>query len=59
MQDRHVYQFQRQEIETGFFTRLTQLGECYPYKLEVIGSNPIPSIYYKLIFKKNYNIIYL
>lgn len=27
-----------------FYTRLTQLGECFSYKEEVIGSNPISSI---------------
>ena len=23
------------------YAELTQLGECYPYKLEVVGSSPI------------------
>lgn len=33
-------QFRRVPV---FFGRLAQLGECYPYKVKVIGSSPITS----------------
>lgn len=42
------------------FGSITQLGECYPCKVEVEGSNPSGStINYFLTFTKKYFIIFI
>ncbi len=32
----------RRDVETSLNAGLTQLGECYPYKVEAMGSSPLP-----------------
>ena len=39
MNDKYYWKLLQMFI--SYFARLTQLGECFPYKKEVIGSNPI------------------
>lgn len=38
----------------GFYTGITQLGECLPYKQRVVGSSPTVSTYNKQKEDKKY-----
>lgn len=40
------------------FGRITQLGECFPYKEEVTGSSPVVTILYVKVHISYINLVY-